>query len=273
MSGPSGPTSHSAKLDASVGASGPHDFAVRLGAVRQRRRRVHRIQPRVRDDRDTPLCGVDDGINKTVSTNPRNEIFFDAGLDTTLDSRMTKQPVGQITTPFALMTRSFAWGRWDNRLLRIHSPTAVLSPLADVNVDVEIYFADAGLLRAVRAAFMPAAGMRAGISDISQPQTAPLRKPAAALAGELPCQHDFFAASVGPDDMGTQFTMPAVIAAGDLLLPADRIAEEGVGCARHGEARLQVVVQRVTVLMGISHPAGASPERLFLLCSEARGSN
>ncbi|MDB5582513.1 MAG: hypothetical protein JWR80_7689, partial [Bradyrhizobium sp.] len=27
--------------------------------LRARRRRVHRIQPRVRDDRDTPLCGVD----------------------------------------------------------------------------------------------------------------------------------------------------------------------------------------------------------------------
>jgi hypothetical protein len=46
------------KLDASVGASGPHDFAVRVRAIRQRRTRVHRIQPRVRDDRDTPLSGV-----------------------------------------------------------------------------------------------------------------------------------------------------------------------------------------------------------------------
>ena len=32
------------KLDASVEASGPHDFSVRLGAVRQKRRRVHRIR-------------------------------------------------------------------------------------------------------------------------------------------------------------------------------------------------------------------------------------
>jgi hypothetical protein len=31
------------KLDASVGASGPHDFAVRVSAIRQRRRRVHRL--------------------------------------------------------------------------------------------------------------------------------------------------------------------------------------------------------------------------------------
>ena len=45
----------SARLNASVEASGPHDFAVRLSAIRQRRIRVHRIPPRVRDDRDTPL--------------------------------------------------------------------------------------------------------------------------------------------------------------------------------------------------------------------------
>ena len=44
-----------AKLDASVEASGPHDFAVRLSTVRQRRIRVHRIPPRVRDDREPPL--------------------------------------------------------------------------------------------------------------------------------------------------------------------------------------------------------------------------
>ena len=37
----------SRRLDASVGASGPHDFAVRIRAVRQRRIRVHRIPPRV----------------------------------------------------------------------------------------------------------------------------------------------------------------------------------------------------------------------------------
>src|ERR1700730_18252401 len=61
------------KLDAGVEASGPHDFAVRSNIVRQRavdrsrakarpaipshaqRCRVHRIPPRVRDDRDTPL--------------------------------------------------------------------------------------------------------------------------------------------------------------------------------------------------------------------------
>jgi hypothetical protein len=39
-------------------------LALRLH-LRARRRRVHRIQPRVRDDRDTPLCGVD-GENMQV---------------------------------------------------------------------------------------------------------------------------------------------------------------------------------------------------------------
>jgi hypothetical protein len=45
----------SRKLDASVEASGPHDFAVRLSAVRYRHISVHRIPPRVRDDREPPL--------------------------------------------------------------------------------------------------------------------------------------------------------------------------------------------------------------------------
>ena len=45
----------SRQLDASVEASGPHDFAVRLGAVRQKHHHVDRIPPRVRDDREPPL--------------------------------------------------------------------------------------------------------------------------------------------------------------------------------------------------------------------------
>ena len=44
------------KLDASVEASGPHDFSVRQqNALVRSAARGHRIQPRVRDDRDTPL--------------------------------------------------------------------------------------------------------------------------------------------------------------------------------------------------------------------------
>ena len=46
------------KLDAGVEASGPHDFVVRISAIRQERIRVHRIPPRVRDDRVSPLCGT-----------------------------------------------------------------------------------------------------------------------------------------------------------------------------------------------------------------------
>jgi hypothetical protein len=48
--------SHPHKLDATVEASGPHDFAVRKPhALVRSATRVHRIPPRVRDDRDTPL--------------------------------------------------------------------------------------------------------------------------------------------------------------------------------------------------------------------------
>src|SRR5258708_38103400 len=46
----------SRKLDAGVEASGPHDFAVRKQSALVRSAACgHRIQPRVRDDRDTPL--------------------------------------------------------------------------------------------------------------------------------------------------------------------------------------------------------------------------
>ena len=48
----------SRRLDASIGASEPHDFAVRVSAIRQRHHRVHRIPPHVRDDRETPLRGT-----------------------------------------------------------------------------------------------------------------------------------------------------------------------------------------------------------------------
>jgi hypothetical protein len=55
----------SAKLDASVGASGPHDFTVRASAVRQRTppRPLHPA-PNVRDDRDTSLLWARDGWNQ-----------------------------------------------------------------------------------------------------------------------------------------------------------------------------------------------------------------
>src|SRR5882762_10909289 len=49
------------ELDASIGASEPHDFAVRFSAVRQRHIRVHRIPPRVRDVRERPSCRDETG--------------------------------------------------------------------------------------------------------------------------------------------------------------------------------------------------------------------
>ena len=49
----------SQELDASVGASGPHAFAVRKKALSSSALlSVHRIPPRVRDDREPPLCGT-----------------------------------------------------------------------------------------------------------------------------------------------------------------------------------------------------------------------
>src|ERR1700678_3214977 len=49
---------HHRHLDAALGASGPHGFAVRkVSALVSSAPRVHRIPPRVRDDREPPLCG------------------------------------------------------------------------------------------------------------------------------------------------------------------------------------------------------------------------
>jgi hypothetical protein len=46
-------------LTPTIGASGPHGFAVRkVSALVSSATRVHRIPPRVRDDRETPLRRV-----------------------------------------------------------------------------------------------------------------------------------------------------------------------------------------------------------------------
>jgi hypothetical protein len=70
----------SAKLDASVEASGPHDFAVRVqhrsSAVLNS---VHRIPPRVRDDRERPLVGRDGAIRKVFCRKDKRIYFFDRG--------------------------------------------------------------------------------------------------------------------------------------------------------------------------------------------------
>src|SRR5882724_8557346 len=111
--------------------------------------------------------------------------------------------------------------------------SSLLSQLAHVNVDVEIDPADTNLLGLVGAASMPASIARAGILDVGKFQAPPLRQPAAAFAGKLPGQHDLFAASVGADDVRTQFAGTAVIAAHDLPFGEDGVAEEGVGGAGH----------------------------------------
>jgi hypothetical protein len=104
----------SARLDASVGASGPHDFAVRsehhssvrrLTAHRFKRTRpattIARMTlprpphpvPNVRDDRDTPLCvGRDGGGYRSDLGQEKTGIFLRKGLDT----GRAEQPVGQI---------------------------------------------------------------------------------------------------------------------------------------------------------------------------------
>ena len=49
--------------------------------MRARRCRVHRIPPRVRDDRDTPLCGVGREGYRFDLGQAGTEIFLKMGLD------------------------------------------------------------------------------------------------------------------------------------------------------------------------------------------------
>src|SRR5882724_2025782 len=66
-----------AKLDTSVGASGPHDFAVRASAARLAPlpRPLHPA-PNVRDDRDTPLCVGRDGESIKLFLPNREAKYF-----------------------------------------------------------------------------------------------------------------------------------------------------------------------------------------------------
>ena len=92
------------KLDASIGASGPHDFAVReASALVFSAARVHRIPPHVRDDRETPLQRDGTaGDMKVICASMEGEIFLQKGLD----RQITDLPVGlrgavRITAPDA----------------------------------------------------------------------------------------------------------------------------------------------------------------------------
>ena len=70
-----------ATVDASIGASGPHDFAVRVSTVRYRHLRVHRIPPHVRDDHDTPLLSGETGRPYADFIFCKTEIYLIPGLD------------------------------------------------------------------------------------------------------------------------------------------------------------------------------------------------
>jgi hypothetical protein len=87
---------HRHQVDASVGASGPHDFAVRLsGAFVFRATSVHRIpRPRVVTIAIRPSLVAQDGqASKGDLPDGLSEIFFTEGLD----SDFEKLPDGQIT--------------------------------------------------------------------------------------------------------------------------------------------------------------------------------
>jgi len=68
---------HHRRLDASVGASGPHDFAVRFRAVRLAapKRPPHSV-PNVRDDRETPLQRAGTARDIEVIWVRRERIYF-----------------------------------------------------------------------------------------------------------------------------------------------------------------------------------------------------
>jgi len=72
----------SRELDASVGASGPHGFAVRIGSRSSCASfRVHCIPPRVRDDRDPPLSSGETGEAKElICPTAKAEYFSRKGL-------------------------------------------------------------------------------------------------------------------------------------------------------------------------------------------------
>src|SRR3954449_4924404 len=80
-----------AKLDAIVEASEPHDFAVRVqhrsSAVLNS---VHRIPPRVRDDRERPLVGRDGAIKQVFCLGEEARYFFGLGWTGVLRNSPTR---------------------------------------------------------------------------------------------------------------------------------------------------------------------------------------
>ena len=84
----------SRKLDASVGASGPHDFAVRIRRASSLRTiSVHRIPPHVRDDRETPLERSGIRIDIFLFLPRRQVIFRKIRNGPTSSSPRTRGPI------------------------------------------------------------------------------------------------------------------------------------------------------------------------------------
>jgi hypothetical protein len=81
----------SQELDTSVETSGPHDFTVRVSAVRHRHRRVHRILPQ--RDGQRPSTGQDSGGYEGDLLATRTGIFLQRGLDSHIQKRPVDLPV------------------------------------------------------------------------------------------------------------------------------------------------------------------------------------
>jgi len=82
------------QLDASVEASGPHDFTVRIAALSSRAPLASTAsRPNVRDDGQRPSTGQDSGGYAGDLRKTKTEIFLQKGLD----RGIAKQPDGQIT--------------------------------------------------------------------------------------------------------------------------------------------------------------------------------
>ena len=86
-----------AKLDASVGASEPHDFAVREARafVFRAASRPPHPAPNVRDDRETPLSGTGWRAYNFDLGKSRTGIFLRKGLDYRNQTKRRDLPVGQ----------------------------------------------------------------------------------------------------------------------------------------------------------------------------------
>jgi hypothetical protein len=107
----------STKLDASVGAPGPHDFTVRINAARQRHLRVHRIpHPTFVTIAKRPSCGQrDGGMVSTISDFPKGK-YFGAKVWTTQINLIPLTKLVFTRTPF---------GAVFDRMREVHSENLI----------------------------------------------------------------------------------------------------------------------------------------------------